>query len=168
MTKICVVAAVAQDHCIGKDNTLPWKLPEDLKHFKELTMGAPLVMGRRTFESIGKPLPGRQNIIITRNLAYAPDGAVISNTLWGGIRAAQTFANLQGKNVYVIGGGEIYREVLPLADELIITHVHTRVVGGDAFFPLIESSIWETYQRGVVQTSREGLEYRIARYRKRA
>jgi len=132
--------AVAENLVIGKDNDLPWHLPEDLKHFKELTLGKTVLMGRKTFESIlkrlGKPLPNRKNVIISRQKDYkAPEGVLVFSSLDEAIKSLQ-------EDIYIIGGAEIYKLALPLANLMYITHVHENYLG-DAFFPAIKWSEWE-------------------------
>ncbi len=132
--------AVAENLVIGKDNDLPWHLPEDLKHFKELTLGKTVLMGRKTFESIlkrlGKPLPNRKNVIISRQKDYkAPEGVLVFSSLDEAIKSLP-------EDIYIIGGAEIYKLALPLANLMYITHVHENYLG-DAFFPAIKWSEWE-------------------------
>lgn len=133
---IRLVVAVAENGVIGKDNTLIWHLPADLKRFKEVTLGFPIVMGRKTFESIGRPLPGRRNIVITRDASYTREGI---ETVPSPEAALATCA--QEERVSVIGGGEIYRMFMPLAHELYITRVHAPFEG-DTYFPEIGPE-WE-------------------------
>lgn len=126
---ISMVAAMAANRVIGKDNQMPWHLPADLKHFKAVTLGKPVVMGRKTFESIGRVLPGRRNIVVSRQTVTDPRGAEWVTSL------AQAFELLHGQpEVMVIGGAEIYRQCLPLAQRLYLTEV-TLETEGDAFFP---------------------------------
>lgn len=127
---LSLIVAVAENGVIGKDNALPWRLPEDLKRFKAITMGHPVVMGRRTFESIGSPLPGRRNLVVSRNPDYHPAGA----ERVGGLEEA--LAAVDGaQEVFVIGGAELFKESLPKADRLYLTKIH-RVFSGDTYFPL--------------------------------
>ena len=126
---ISMVAAMAANRVIGKDNKMPWHLPADLRHFKQVTIGKPVVMGRKTFESIGRVLPGRQNIVISRSVPDNTRGAVWVNSL------QQAFSLLQGQaEVMVIGGGEIYQQCLPLAQRLYLTEIEL-LTEGDAYFP---------------------------------
>lgn len=133
--KISLVAAVAQNNAIGKDNTLLWHLPADFRHFKNTTSGHYILMGRKTFESFPKPLPNRTHLIITRR----PDMQVPENCFaFSSVEKALQFAEAQGEEVvYVIGGGEIYRETIGIAQELVITHVEASFDGADTFFPEI-------------------------------
>lgn len=136
MKKIIIVA-IDENNVIGKDNQLIWHLPADLKHFKNLTMGSPIIMGRKTFESIGKPLSGRTSVIITRNKNYQQEGVIVVNSL------EEAFNQLapNTEKCYIIGGGEIYKQALNMADELEITKVHHQFEG-DTFFPEIDENIW--------------------------
>ena len=132
--------AVAENLVIGKNNDLPWYLPEDLKHFKEITLVKTVVMGRKTFESIlarlKKPLPGRKNVIISRQTDYkAPEGVLVFGSL------DDAFKQLP-EDLYIIGGAEIYKQALPLAEKLYMTHVHGNYEG-DAFFPAVDFNQWE-------------------------
>lgn len=129
MTKISLIAAMAKDRVIGKDNDMPWHLPADLKHFKKVTLGKPVIMGRRTFESIGRPLPGRKNIVITRNQQWTHEGVeVVSSTEL----AMSLVAGVD--EVMIIGGGKIYEQFLPQADILYLTFIDLDV-DGDTRFP---------------------------------
>ncbi|TPW33170.1 dihydrofolate reductase [Martelella alba] len=144
MAKIDIVcfAAIARNGMIGKDNQMPWHLSSDFARFKRLTMGKPQIMGRKTFESIGRPLPGRTNIIVTRNLEFGFPGCLTATTLEDAIALAR--ADAEAKDIGEIciqGGGEIYRQAIPLADKLYITHVET-LVEGDTCFPPIDPAIW--------------------------
>ncbi len=123
---------------IGKDNKLPWHLPSDLKHFKKVTMGKPIIMGRKTFESIGKPLPGRMNIVVTRNPEWRAKGVEVAHSL----EEAVGLASLEGLEVMVIGGEELYRRALPIVDRIYLTEVDIEVEG-DAQFPLLGAG-WKT------------------------
>ncbi|MFH1291961.1 MAG: dihydrofolate reductase [bacterium] len=142
---IALISAVADNNCIGKNNQLPWHIPEDLKHFKELTSKKTVLMGRKTFESIlgylGKPLPKRKNIVITRSTDYqVPNGAEVYNNI------QQAFADHENEDIFVIGGAGIYAQTIDLADTLYITHVRG-LVEGDAFFPKIDTTIWKEVER---------------------
>lgn len=124
-----LIAAVARNGAIGKDNALLWRLPEDLKFFKRTTLGCPVIMGRKTFESIGRPLPGRRNIVVTRNATWQHDGVEVAGSLNAAIALVKDEAQ-----VFVIGGGELYTQALPRADQLILTEVDANFEG-DTFFP---------------------------------
>ncbi|RYY21017.1 MAG: dihydrofolate reductase [Cytophagaceae bacterium] len=145
---VSLIVAAAENGVIGRQGQLPWHLPADLKHFKALTLGRPVVMGRRTFESIGRPLPGRANIVLTSQLAWpAPAGVLLAHSLPEALALAATQPG--GEEVCIIGGGEIYRQALPGADVVHLTEVHTTVPDGDAFFPTLTPREWreETRQR---------------------
>jgi len=135
--KISLVAAIAQNNAIGKNNDLLWHLPADFKHFKETTSGHFILMGRKTFESFPKPLPNRTHLIITRQKNYnVPDNFFA----FASVSDALQFAQHQNQEtVYVIGGGEIYKETISIANELVITHVNAVFADADAFFPEIKS-----------------------------
>ena len=134
------VVAAAENDAIGKDNSMLWHLPNDLKFFKNITWAMPLLMGRKTFEALGsKPLNGRANIILTRRKDYKPEGAVVVNN----IKDAVFFAKQNDyKEIMVIGGGEIYKELLPKATKIYLTRVHASFPEADAFFPSIDEKKW--------------------------
>ncbi len=136
MKKISLIAAIGQNSVIGNDNKMPWHLPADLKFFKQTTMGKSILMGRKTWDSIGKPLPGRKNIVISRNNAFNPDGATIADNLQDAITAADS------EEVMIIGGATIYQQSMPLADHLYITRINHHFEG-DAFFPKIDPLSWK-------------------------
>ncbi len=135
--KISIVVAMDRNRVIGRGKRLPWHLPDDLKRFKAVTMGHPVIMGRRTHESIGKPLPGRTNIVLTADPQYTAEGCVVAGSLDEGFRAAADV-----KEVMIIGGAAVYREALPLADRIYLTTVHAELEG-DAWFPIIDWSEWD-------------------------
>lgn len=139
-----LVVAMAENGVIGRDGDLPWRLSTDLKRFKAITMGKPVIMGRKTWESIGKPLPGRRNIVVTRQADYAAEGAECVSSLDVGLALA--VAGDPGQDVCVIGGGQIYREAMDRADRLHVTHVYARIEG-DTVFPEIAPEIWEEVSR---------------------
>jgi dihydrofolate reductase len=135
---ISLLVAMDENRGIGKSNHLPWRLSSDLKRFRELTMGHHIIVGRKTFESIGKPLPGRQTIIVTRNERYRPEGCLIAHSVEGGIRLAQERGESE---LFVCGGAEVYAQSLGLADRMYLTLVHA-TVDADTFFPEWESGDW--------------------------
>jgi dihydrofolate reductase len=139
--KISIVVAMDANGVIGRNNELPWYLPADLQHFKKTTMGKPILMGRKTWESIGRPLPGRTNIVITRDSDYQADGCVVVNS----IDAAMAAAGEQDE-VMVIGGAEFYRQVLPRADTLYLTRIHASF-DGDTVFPELHAPDWREVER---------------------
>jgi dihydrofolate reductase len=142
--KLSLIVAAAENNCIGINNNLPWYLPEDLKYFKQVTMGKPIIMGRKTWESIGRPLPGRTNIVITRNENYPePEGVRVVRTLDAAMELAEAVAEIDGaEELMVIGGAGIYELCLPKADRLYFTRVHAEVEG-DAFFPEVDWNQWK-------------------------
>ncbi|MGE5583877.1 MAG: dihydrofolate reductase [Bacillota bacterium] len=133
---ISIVVAMAKNRVIGCKNRIPWRLPADLAYFKRLTVGHPVIMGRRTFESIGKPLPGRENVVITGNQNYQPDGCLVLHSL----EEARRFCS--GRNVFIIGGARVYEQFFPDADKLYITLIGENFAG-DAFFPEIDEKRWK-------------------------
>ncbi|SHF24520.1 dihydrofolate reductase [Kaistia soli DSM 19436] len=140
--KLSIIAAVAENGIIGADGEMPWKLSTDLRRFRSITTGKPVIMGRKTFASIGRPLPNRVNIVVSRDPAFSPEGAVVVPTLEAAISAAiAAGAASDVVEAVVIGGGEIYRAFLPQADRLYITHVEA-APAGDVSFPPIEPSVW--------------------------
>jgi dihydrofolate reductase len=147
--RLAMIAAQSQNRVIGNNNKLPWYLPEDLKYFKRVTLGKPIIMGRKTFESIGRPLPGRTNIIITRNPDWTHDGAGVRvvHSLQQAIELAESLALVNGfEESLVIGGAEIYALALPQADRLYLTQVHAEVQG-DAHFPPLDPTQWREMAR---------------------
>lgn len=139
---VVLVAAVAENGIIGRGNALPWRLRSELRLFRELTWDHPVVMGRKTFLSLGKPLPGRTNIVVTRHIRFTAAGSLVATELPWALTVARGDALRRGKtSIMVIGGGELYAALLPLADRLEITHVHAKP-SGDASFPCIEPHSW--------------------------
>ncbi|MBA9075798.1 dihydrofolate reductase [Rufibacter quisquiliarum] len=140
---IALVVAIAENRAIGKDNQLLWHLPEDLKHFKRLTLGHPMVMGRKTFEAIGKPLPGRTSIVVSRRQDFVlPEGCLKATSLEEALKEALAL----DEQVMVIGGGQIYAQALPLAEVVYLTLVHESFEG-DTFFPELEAAAWEVTEQ---------------------
>lgn len=137
--KISLIVAAAQNGAIGLEGKMPWHLPNDLRHFKNLTWGMPILMGRKTYDSLGKPLPGRQNIVITRQPGFNPEGVLVVQTPEQAIELAAT---LDVQEAMVIGGGEIYRSFIDRADRIYLTRIHTSFEG-DTFFPEIDFSKWK-------------------------
>lgn len=137
-----LMVARARNGCIGRDNKLPWYLPNDLKYFKQVTFGKPVVMGRKTWESLKGPLPGRTNIVISRQPDYVAEGARVVESLDAALLLAEQIAVIDGsEEVIVMGGAEIYRLALPQMERLYITEVHADV-DGDAFFPELPAGQW--------------------------
>jgi len=134
---ITIIAAIAKNNALGKDNKLIWHIPADLKRFKKVTANHHVIMGRKTYESLGKPLPNRTNIIITRNANFKAEGCVVVNSLQDAIEAAK-----EDKSPYILGGAEIYKQAILIADKLDLTFVHHNFEA-DAFFPEIDKTIWK-------------------------
>jgi len=136
--KISIIVATNKNNVIGINGTLPWYIPSDLKFFKQKTLGSPIVMGRATYESIGRPLPGRTNIVLTRNEEYKVEGALVLSSLESALDKL-TLGDCE--EVFIIGGGQIYREALPLASHLYLTEVDDSR-DGDTFFPIVKDAEW--------------------------
>jgi dihydrofolate reductase len=147
MVPITLVAALAENGVIGRDNGLPWRLKSDMVHFRAITMGKPVVMGRKTFLSIGRPLPGRTTIVVSRDHTFAAPGVVVAPTVEAALTVAQGDALRRGADcIIVAGGADLYAQTMPLAERLHITYVH-RAVDGDAYFPAIDRSVWHETAR---------------------
>ena len=136
---LSMVVAASANNVIGKNNQLLWSLPNDMKFFKNTTWGMPVIMGRKTFESLGKPLAGRTNIIITRQQNWQPDGGIVVHDIKEAMEAA---AKTDAKEAFIIGGGEIYRQTLPLIQRIYLTRVHT-TLDGDTYFPEFSEKDWQ-------------------------
>jgi dihydrofolate reductase len=132
---LSAIVAMAANRCIGRDNTLPWRLPADLKRFKQLTLGHTLILGRKTYESIGRPLPGRTMIVVTRQRDYAPQGVQVAHSL------EEALALARGGEVFLAGGAELYRQAMDRVERLHLTRIH-RDYEGDTFFPEVDLSRW--------------------------
>lgn len=162
---LALIAAVADNGVIGRDNRLPWHLPEELQYFKRVTLGKPVLMGRRTFESIGRPLPGRDNIVVSRNWHESPAGVRLCRSPEEGVALARQCALERGTSeVMIIGGGELYRWALPLADRLYLTLVHVDV-DGDARFPEWRHEGWREAESELCH-SESGLDYSLTIWEK--
>ncbi|MBO9327545.1 dihydrofolate reductase [Achromobacter sp. HZ01] len=158
---LTLIVAYSTNRAIGRDNALPWKLPGDLAHFKRSTLGHPIIMGRKTWDSLGRPLPGRSNIVISRNPDLRAEGAIVVATLQAAIEACGDAAQ-----AYVIGGAQIYAQALPLAQRVLATEVHAQVEG-DAFFPLLPAFQWKETARAP-QPAENGYEYDFVTYERAA
>lgn len=157
---LSLIAAVSRNGAIGKDNTLLWRLPEDLKFFKRTTLGCPVIMGRKTFESIGRALPGRRNIVVTRNTSWQHEGIEVSHSL------DSALAQVEGEaRVFVIGGGDLYAQALPKADVLVLTEVDADFEG-DTFFPTWDRTAFEELSRETHQ-SEAGWAYHFVVYQRK-
>lgn len=151
-----IVVAYSTNRCIGKDNDLPWRLPKDLAHFKAATMGMPIIMGRKTWESLGRPLPGRPNLVITRNANYQAEGATLYPNLESAIAAC-----VDAPTACIIGGEQIFKLALPFTHEIIATEVHAHVEG-DTFFPELPANWIETAREP--QPEENGYHYDFVTY----
>lgn len=136
--ELILIVAAAENDVIGRDGDLPWHLPSDLAYFKRATMGKPIIMGRKTHESIGRPLPGRANIVVTRQADYEADGCVVAHSLEEALQSAATHGAAEA---VVIGGAELYAQALPRADRILMTRVHAPIEG-DVRFPPLEPDVW--------------------------
>ena len=167
MTRLILIAAVARGRAIGRGNTLPWHLPEDLKHFRATTLGAPVIMGRRTWDSLParfRPLPGRRNIVVTRDAAWQAEGALRAANL-----AEARAAAGEAPRSFVIGGGELYHSALPLADELLLTELDLDVPEADVFFPDWQAAGFEAIHREPHQAAAPNdFGFAFVTYRRRA
>ncbi len=165
MIKKSAIVAYAQNRTIGNNNTLPWHLPEDLKHFKTHTMGKPLIMGRLTFDSLGKPLPGRPHIVITRQPHWSYPGVHTAHSLEQAFEIAEGLAEAEAVDeIMVIGGAKIYHQALPLLDVLYATEIQSEV-DGDAWFPELEKEQWREQARsGPYKSEKGGLGYAFVIY----
>ena len=187
----CIIVAIADNNAIGKDNDLLWHISEDLKFFKRTTMGCPVIMGRRTFESIGRPLPKRLNIVVSRNGYAAPEGVRVVASLDEAysmaeeeiLRTAQNDSNgvisapslvmssedeTSMQRAFVIGGGQIYAQALEMADRLIVTHVHTVIPEADTFFPAIDPAVWQVADRsGMHHDEESGFDFEFVEYKRK-
>ena len=164
----CIIVAVADNNAIGKDNALLWHISEDLKFFKRTTMGCPVIMGRKTFESIGRPLPKRTNIVISRGFE-APEGVVVVSSLEDAYKAALPVVSGEAETsparCFIMGGGQIYAQALPEVDRLIVTHVHTVIEDADTFFPPIDPSMWQVAERSEMFHDEEsGYDFEFVEY----
>ena len=161
---LSLIAALAKNRAIGKDNQLLWHLPEDMRHFRETTRGKPVIMGRKTWESLPdafRPLPGRKNIVVSRNPAYQASGASLAGSLDAAIKQAGEAAE-----IFIIGGAELYCQAMPLADRLYLTEL-AQNFAGDAFFPEAPLNTWQEISRQTAQSTANGLEFSFVVYQRR-
>ncbi|WP_373975192.1 dihydrofolate reductase [Chitinibacter sp. SCUT-21] len=158
--QLAIISAVGANKVIGIDNRLPWRLPEDLQYFKRLTMGSPMLMGRKTFESLPGLLPGRRHLVVSRNADWHADGAETFTSIAAAIEACADLDKL-----FVIGGGEIYRQALTLADTLYLTEVNLSPEG-DAYFPEFDRTLWQETSREA-HVSEKGIEYAFVAYQRK-
>lgn len=169
----CMIAAVADNGAIGVRGGMPWHIGEDLKYFKRVTMGCPVIMGRATFESLGRPLPGRTNIVLSRSRSDFPEGVVCVQTPQEALHEAEKALTASGGGCeaeqegrcFVIGGGKVYAQMMDDADRLYLTHVHTVVEDADAFFPEVDPEVWREVSRSETMTDvKSGLGFEFAVY----
>jgi dihydrofolate reductase len=161
--RVSLIVAMARNRVIGVNNTLPWHLPADLKHFKALTMGHHIVMGRKTYESIGKPLPGRTSVVVTRNPDYSAPGVIVANSLQAAIAACG-----DDEEIFVIGGAELYLQAIALANRIYLTEIDADI-RGDAFFPEFKPDAWlEVSRETHTQPEPQPLEYHFVTLHRKA
>jgi len=161
MMSLSVIVALAKNRVIGLNNTLPWHLPEDLKRFKQLTMGHHIIMGRKTYESLGRLLPGRQTVIVTRKPDYKVDGAIVVHSLEQAISVSSA-----DSEAFLIGGAELYQQSLPLAKRLYLTMIDAEFEG-DAYFPEIELDHWDLLEQQDL-ISQQGWAFHYLSYQRKA
>ena len=166
--EISLIWAMADNRLIGRDNTLPWRLPTDMRHFMSVTMGKPVLMGRKTFESMKSALPGRTNIVITRDRGWQREGVKVVHDLETGLELAGQQCLIDGKDeIMIIGGADIYALALPLATRLYVTHVHA-TPAGDVFFPELDWSEWQLLEEEHFQADdRHSADFTIALYQRK-
>jgi len=158
---LSIIVAMASNRTIGVNNTLPWRCPDDLKHFKALTMGHHMIMGRKTFESIGKPLPGRTTVVVTRNRELSIEGCIIAHSLQDAIAACGN-----DDEIFIVGGADLYAQALPIVGSLYITEIRQDVTG-DAHFPELDRAEWQEMTREKhSQQTPQPLEYHFVTYRR--
>jgi dihydrofolate reductase len=139
--RVSLIVAMTRNRTIGFNNSLPWHLPADLKHFKALTISHHIVMGRKTYESIGRPLPGRISVVVTRNLKYSVPGVIVVNSIEDAIKSCG-----DDEEIFVIGGAELYRQAIPLADRIYLTEIDADI-SGDAHFTELDRTMWQETER---------------------
>jgi dihydrofolate reductase len=160
-SRLTLVVAVDANLGIGLDNQLPWHLPEDLAHFKRVTLGKPIIMGRKTFDSIGRPLPKRRNIVVTRNAGWSHEGVDSAPSLGAAI------ALLDGEPASIIGGAQVFLEAMNVADTMIVTHID-HAFRCDTFFPPIDPAVWIETARETHHAEEDGFDYAFVTYERRA
>jgi dihydrofolate reductase len=151
--RVAMIAAVADNGVIGAAGRIPWKIPSDMAFFRRTTMGKPIIMGRKQYESVGRPLPGRTNLVVSRRPGYQPEGTIVINDLLAALDHARTIATADGADeAMVIGGGEIYAAAMPYAERLYISHVALRPLG-DVRFPPIDPTFWRVVDEPRIEAS---------------
>jgi dihydrofolate reductase len=166
--RIVIIAAVAENGVIGNGQAMPWHIPSDFGFFKRMTLGKPIVMGRKQFETVGKPLPGRTNIVVTRQENYQPEGVEVFGTVENAIERAMAIAQADGGDeVMVIGGGDLYAQLIGRADRLYVSHVDLSPVG-DVYFPAIDPTEWVVVDLPEVEPNpKDETSYRVKVYERR-
>ncbi|TSC77914.1 MAG: dihydrofolate reductase [Parcubacteria group bacterium Gr01-1014_24] len=159
---ISLIAAIGKNNELGKGNTLLWHMPEDMKHFRETTSGHAVIMGRKTFESLGKPLPNRRNIVITRDVNYQKEGVEIVHSIDGALKLFKNTA----EEIFIIGGAEIYKQSISVADKLYITHIKAEDKDADVFFPVIDSTWKEVFREEHGKDEKNIFSYTFTNYEK--
>lgn len=159
MARVALIVAVSRNGVIGRDGALPWHLPEELQHFKRLTLGKPIIMGRLTWESLGRPLPGRPNIVISRSPDYEAPGALVVPDLEAALAHASLLLGADSE-IMIIGGAQIYRAALPLADRIYRTRVDVEVAG-DTVFPELDPTAWRVIESRSQSSPASGLNYTL-------
>jgi dihydrofolate reductase len=165
---IAMIAGVAENGVIGSDQTIPWRVPSDMAFFKRTTMGKPIIMGRKQFETVGKPLPGRTNIVVTRQRDYQPEGVLVVHDIETALEQARRIAEADGVDeIMIIGGGELYAQLMGRADRLYITHIDLHPTG-DVLFPAIAPEQWTVVDLPEVAPSpKDEASYRVKVYERR-
>lgn len=159
----CIIVAIADNNAIGRDNALLWHISEDMKFFRRTTSGFPVIMGRKTYESIGRPLPKRTNIVVSRS-NEAPEGTLPAHSLEEAFRLAAS-GDQAPERCFVIGGGQIYAQAMQSADRLIVTHVHTVIEDADTFFPEIDPALWHVVGRSeMLHDEESGYDFEFVEY----
>jgi len=166
--RIAMIAAVAENGVIGSDQTIPWRIPSDQQFFKRTTLGKPMIMGRKQFETVGRPLPGRTNIVVTRQQGYQPEGTLVFASIEAALAAASDIAAADGVDeIMIIGGGELYAQLIGLADRLYISHVDLHPEG-DVRFPAIDPEDWAVIDLPEITPSeKDSAAYRVKVYERR-
>lgn len=166
--RIAMIVGVAENGVIGSDQTIPWRIPSDMQFFKRTTMGKPVVMGRKQYETVGRPLPGRTNIVVTRQAGYQPEGVLVFQSIDAALAKAREIATADGVDeIMIIGGGELYAQLMPQADRLYVSHINL-APGGDVRFPVIDPAIWAIVDLPEVEPSpKDDAAYRVKVYERR-
>ncbi|WP_280554057.1 dihydrofolate reductase [Halomonas sp. 25-S5] len=166
LVPVAMIAALSRNRVIGVDNQLPWYLPEDLKFFKRMTQAKPIIMGHKTFDSIGRPLPGRLNIVLTRDPDFHPEGVRVCHDLPSALALADQQAIIDGvEEIMVMGGAQVYEQMLPFASRLYLTEVDIEVQG-DARFPALDMTEWQAVQRVPGEPAEGQPAYQFVQYRR--